>query len=145
MTNLPPDKSKEVREQTQLQQIVALSLQGVPEYKIAESMDLSRYMVRKVRNSKEFKELMQQEGETALQMARDSFRSKLDSLEPLAFAALKKNLEEGKIEGVKTYVQIVGLLDKKEEKEAADTSITVIMPGAQPQPKDIEVTVENKE
>ncbi len=145
MSDMPPDKSKEVREQTTLQQIVALSLQGVPEYKIADAMDLSRYMVRKTRNSREFKELMQQEGEGALQMARDSFRSKLNELEPLAFAALKKNLEEGKIEGVKTYVQIVGLLDKKEEKEIADTSITVIMPGATHQPKDIIITPETEE
>lgn len=122
------DKSKDDIRSAQIKQIAALSLDNVPEYKIAKEMNLSRHAVRKLRNSDEFKSLMQELGDHAVANAKEQFKSKMEELAPLAFEALKHNLAEKKIEAVRVFIETVGLKDKEVDK--GDTGILqVIFPG----------------
>lgn len=126
------------------QQIAALCMQGISDVDIAKMLNVTRYRVQTTKKSAEFKEIVVALGEEAARIALNAFKSKLESLEPLAYQALRQNLIEGKLDAVKVWGEFVGLKDKQEAK-TGDTSLTVIMPGAPvaQQPKDIEVEVED--
>ena len=132
--------SDEIGKEALIAQVVALTLQDVPEYKIAEEMKLSRYKVNKLRNSLEFKEQMKEITDSARDAAKAGFLAKIETLAPLAYKALKSNLEDGKLDAVRVFVEVVGLKDA-DTGPKQDTSITVIMPGAD-QTKTIEVKPE---
>lgn len=141
------DEGREALNENLTMRIAAMALQGVNEYNIFLALKdegVTRYRVRKIRNSEEFKSLVREEGEKAMELARESFRSKLNNLEPLAYAALKKNLEDNKMEAVSVYLKTVGVLDTKktDDKDSGDTSITVVMPGATIPEKEVPNTIE---
>lgn len=119
-------------------QIAVLTIQGVPEYKIAESLNISRHRVRTVRKSKEFKAEILSIGEAATAIALNMFKAKMEELEPLAYAALKQNLQEGKLEAVKVWGDFVGVKDKQEKTEQGGNMV-IVMPGAK-----AETTVESE-
>jgi adenine specific DNA methylase Mod len=121
--------SDEVIQQTLVKQIAALKLQGVSGNDIAKQLKLSRYAVQKTINSDEFKAELKQLADRAVEGALLAFKSKIESLEPLAYAALKSNLQEGQLEAVKVWARFVGMDDKREEK--ADNQIQIILPGQQ--------------
>lgn len=127
------DKAKveELVEQTQIQQVAGLALLGASEHAIAKQLNVNRYRIRKLMASTEFKEHMHGLSSKAVELAVAAFKAKMNSLEPLAFAALKGALEDGKIEAVKVWAGMVGL-DKVDE-DKAQAPITIVMPGAQPQ------------
>jgi len=118
-------------EELLIKQAVALSLEQVPEYKIAEQLNISRHRVKKLLRSDTAKELLEVEGDKAIVKARESFKRKLDALAPLAYEALKKNLEEGKLDAVRIFAEVTGLKHKDEEKKE-DSTIQVFLPGADP-------------
>lgn len=112
-------------------QVVALSLEQVPEYKIAEQLSISRHKVKKLLRSDEAKALLEEEGDKAIVKARESFKRKLDALAPLAYEALKKNLEDHKLDAVRIFAEVTGLKHKEEEKQQ-DATLQVFLPGADP-------------
>ena len=126
---MPKDESREVLQESLLMQTAALSLVGASENEIHQKLNISRYAVRKMRNSAEFKKLVLEHGEMALSLSREAFRSKMQNLEPLAYSALKKNLEDNRMDAVKVFLQAVGALEQNKEEGAKDTSLTVILPG----------------
>lgn len=111
----------------QMKQIIALSLENVPEYKIAEQLKLSRYAVKKIRNSEEFKTELKRIGDEAVATAKEQFKAGLNEMAPLALKALKHNLEENKIEAVRVFVETVGL--KEKEKSQDHGPIQILLPG----------------
>jgi hypothetical protein len=125
---LPSDESKEDIKEALLKQVVALSLENTPEYKIAEQLKMSRYAVRKMRNGDAFKAALKEIGDQAVTTAKESFKAKLDELTPLALEALRHNLKEKKIEAVRVFVETVGLKNKEDDKPQ-DGVINVILPG----------------
>lgn len=139
MTFVPQELIKE----TQSQQVAGLVLINVPEYKIAEQLGLSRYAVKKILKSQDFKEVMQELGQRSTEIALNCFKAKMEELEPLAFAALKQNLLEGKLEAVKVWGDFVGVKDKQ-DGGAGNGGVTVVMPNfGQAKPDDaIEVKSE---
>lgn len=109
--------------------VLALILQGNSQNKIAKELKVSRHQIMKICNSEAFRAALKSEGDRMLSLVREKFKTKMGELEPLAFEALKHNLSEKKIEGVKLYVQLAGLLHEEKAIEQ-DSSFTVIMPGA---------------
>lgn len=118
-------------ESLQTKQIVALTMEGMPEYKIAEQLKMSRYAVKKIRNSEKFKSLLKEIGDSAVAAARDRFKARLDDMAPLAIEALEHNLKEKKIEGVRLFAEITGLKEKDSDDKGAGT-LQVFLPGASP-------------
>lgn len=123
------ERVAELVAQTQAQQIAGLALMGGSEAGIAKQMNITRHRVRRIMAGDEFKGIMDELATKATDFAVKAFRAKINSLEPLAFAALKANLEDHKIEAVKLWGQYAGLAS--DEGEKAQQSLTVIMPGAQ--------------
>jgi hypothetical protein len=145
MPEMPSDNSIKEREEALRAQVLALTLANAPEYKIAEELKLSRYMVRKIRNSIEFKSELKELSEQTKETAAQVFKAQLDELAPLAFAALKRNLQEGKIEGVRVFVEVAGLKDKQEQVQQ-DSSLHIHLPAgavAIPQMKEVKSEVED--
>jgi hypothetical protein len=130
------DETKDLVSTTLMQQVVALSLTGTPEYKIAESLGISRYAVKKMREGEEFKTALKEIGEKASALALNQFKAKLEELAPLAFEALKHNLKEKKLDAVRVFAEAAGIKNQVPEAQQ-DSSITILMPGAQPIVKDI--------
>lgn len=138
------ERNAELVEQTQAQQIAGLALMGGSEAGIGKQMGLSRHRVRKIMAGEEFKAIMHDLAVKSTDFAVQAFKAKMNALEPLAYAALKQNLEDGKIEAVKVWAGMVGLDRNDEEK--AQAPITIVMPGnAPPEAPAIQVVVEPKE
>lgn len=130
--------TQDLIESSLIQQLAALSFSGVSENEASKQLGISRYMVAKLKRSSEFSDLVKEIGDRAVEVALNAFRSKMEKLEPLAYAALESNLRDKKLDAVRIWGEFVGLKDKKVE-EQKDASIQIIMPGAAPAPKDIEV------
>lgn len=132
--------TKEVLEQTLIQQIAGLALQNTPAHKIAEQLGITRYKCEKIIKSTEFKAFLRELGDRAAEAALAAYKSKLDTLEPLAFAALKHNLQDKKLEAVRLWGEHVGL-NKKQDAEQKDTAIQIILPGGLSPEKSVESEV----
>lgn len=130
MPNLPVDESKAERDYAQLQQIVALTLVGTPEIRIAEQLGVSRHRVRKVRNSDAFKKELDDVAAQSKASAKAAVESELDRLAPKALKALEKALDEGKVDAVRTYFEAIGLKDKNADAGGTGV-IQLILPGAE--------------
>lgn len=109
--------------------VMALVLQRVPQYKIAQELGVTRYMIGKICNSESFLSTLKSQGDRAVALVREQFKSRLDELSPLAYEALKHNLKENKIEAVRIFAEMIGIKERKEE-EQKDTQLTVVLPGA---------------
>lgn len=127
MKNLPKDQSKELREEVLRAEILDLTLKDTPEVHIAEHLGLTRYRVRKLRNSEPFKKALKEISDGARERAATAFKRGLDELAPLAFKALRQALNEGKLEGVRLFVEVAGLKDK-EEKQQQDSTLNIYLP-----------------
>ena len=120
----------EAVEQALETKVLALVLNGVAPYKIAKELGVTRYQVEKICKSDAFRAALKTEGDRVIARAREAFKSKVDELAPLAYEALKKNLKDGKIEGVRVFAQIAGLLKEDVNEQQKDTNLTVLLPGA---------------
>ena len=108
------------------QQILACTLRQMSQREIAEELKISRPVVNRIRKQKEFQDLLKAESEEAVRVAREMFRQQLNEMTPLAVKALKQNLKDGKIEGVKVFMEAIGL--KQQEIQQQDTTIQVVLP-----------------
>lgn len=124
------NETNQAIEQAMETKVLALILQGIPQYKIAKELGVTRYQVDKICSSDAFRSALKTEGDRIVARAREAFKGKLDVLAPLAYEALKKNLLDGKIEGVRVFAQIAGLLKEDTEGQQKDTNLTVVLPGA---------------
>lgn len=122
--------SKELVQDSLVVQVAALSFAKTPEYKIAEALGISRHQVRKIRGSDEFAKYLQDIADKAVKNAVNEFKSKFEELEPLAFEALRANLEDKKLEAVKVWADFAGVKNGDGNTQAAAGGITVIFPGA---------------
>lgn len=101
--------------------------EGLGEQKIADEVKLSRRQVRNILNTKEYKEFLDDLASKATANAVAAFKSELDKMTPLALKALRHNLEEGKLDSVKLWSQLVGALTP-ETKTEQQGSVTVVVP-----------------
>lgn len=127
-------------------QVAALVRCGVPEVRIAEELGVTRYRVSKIRGSEAYKAYLKEISDKASREAISDFVERASEMTALALAALQKNLEEGKIEGVRLWAETIGL--KKLQDQAEDKGMAplqIVLPGANvPAVKDITVEVEDK-
>lgn len=127
MKNLPKDQSKELREDVLRAEVLDLTLKDTPEIQIAEQLGMTRYKVRKLRNSEPFKKALKEIAEGAKERAATSFKRNLDELAPIAFKALRQALNEGKLEGVRLFVEVAGLKEK-EDRKPQDSTLHIHLP-----------------
>lgn len=132
--------SKDLVMETQTAQVADLVLLNTPDIRIAEALNITRYRVGKIKASPEFKAYLKEVKEKNSAVASALFMDKLESLAPLAFAALEHNLKELKLDAVRVFAEIAGL-NKKEEAVQHDSTIQILMPGAQ-EPQVIDVKSE---
>lgn len=132
--------TKDVVEQSLTAQIAALVFQRVPAHKIAEQLGITRYRAEKIIKSSEFKAFLKDLGDRAAEVALAQFKSKLEELEPLAYAALKHNLQDKKLDAVRIWGEFVGA-NRKQENEQKDTAIQIILPGGLAPEKSVESEV----
>ena len=94
---------------------------------ISTSIGIGGTQLRGIINSQEYEDFLKDLQNQSLKHAMSSFRSELDRLSPLAVKALRTNLEEGKIEAVKLYSQLIGAL-KPEERAEQQQAIQIVLP-----------------
>jgi hypothetical protein len=136
----------QAEEEALVTQIAALAMVNVPEVRIAEELQISRRQVSRIKGTPAYRQHLKDIADKASQKAVTDFLDKAADLSDLAIKALRKGLEDGKIEAVRTWGEFVGLKSREESKDAGAGNLTIVMPGAaEPKPKDIEVTVEPKE
>lgn len=116
--------------QSLMEQIAALSLTGVAEYKIAEQLGITRYKAGKIMKSPEFKAHLKDISDQATALALAAFKNKMEFLEPLAFEALRHNLQEKKLDAVKVWGTFVGIGEKSDGKGDQVGNLQVFLPGA---------------
>jgi hypothetical protein len=136
--------SKDLIQDSLVVQVAALSFAKTPEYKIAEALGISRHQVKKIRNSEEFAAYLQEIADRAVKNAVNEFKSKFEELEPLAFEALRANLEDKKLEAVKVWAGIAGVKGAEAGDGGGVGTIQVILPGAGEKPV-IEVSGETRD
>ena len=101
--------------------------EGLSEAKISAQLKISVRQVRNILQCDEYNVFLKELQDQALKHALSNFRRQLDSLAPLAVKALKANLEDNKIEGVKLWAQLVGGL-KNEDKPDQQQNIQIVVP-----------------
>jgi len=132
--------TKDLIEETLEARVLALTLANTSESKISEALGVSRYAVRKIQKSEDFRERLQEINQKAVEIALGEVQRGLERMASKALRALEHGLEANDIAAVKTYFAAIGIGDKMAEKKG-DTNIQILMPG-QEMPKDIVVTGE---
>lgn len=136
--------SNDIVKDTLAQQAAALALSRVPKTRIGQELGLKPRELDRIMRSEEFQNYVKEIGDKAVATALNSFKSKMDELEPYAYAALEQALKDGKLEAVKVWATFVGA-DKQIEAASGNGTIQVFMPGAQPTEKVVEVKAEDSE
>lgn len=132
----------EAEKQTLIAQVAAERFLNVPDTRIAESLGITRSKLRRLVQTKEYLDYVKELGDKAVAHALSAFKTKMEDLEPLAYAALKQNLIDGKLDAVKVWGEFVGVKDKAPGEGVGTGNLTVILPGAEA-PKDITVEVQD--
>ncbi len=119
--------------------VLAMHLEGLSEVKIAEQLGVTRHQLRKITKSEDFLTKVKDIGDKAVSDAYNAFRSRIRELAPLAYEALRFNLQEKKLDAFREYAKIVGLVSDKND-EVKDNTINIILPGQEEKA----ITVESK-
>lgn len=131
------DRTKAFLEGSQAQQIAILTLHGDTDVSIAEQLNLSPSKVKAIKRKDEFWECMEAEAKHIAETLRLKFRKRLEGADHHAWETFLYHLKEKKtLEAVRMYAEWIGL--KPKDDQGADVpAVSIIMPGAQPQPKDV--------
>lgn len=97
----------------------------------------SRPVVNRVLATDVSKAIISEITESSVKAALLEVRNGLAAMSDLAIKALKKNLEDGSIEAVKTYFRALGLETTEKTNGNQQQAIQVILPGAVAPPKDV--------
>lgn len=124
------------------QQVAALVLTRVSKVRIQDALGLKAREVDRIMKSEEFQNYVREIGEKAVATALNSFKSKMDELEPYAYAALEQALKDGKLEAVKVWATFVGA-DKQVQNSQGETNIQILIPGAKPDAIEVKSEEEN--
>lgn len=118
--------------------VTALRLKGAGEPKISQELSITRHKVRKIIASDEYKNFLKEMGEKACNEASASFRNRMVELEPLAYAALRENLKNKKLDAVRLWAEVSGAkVGKDNQGDDSPGVINIVLPGEQPKEKDV--------
>lgn len=123
--------SKDV-EDVRIKQIASmLLLENKSQRAIAQELGIGETTVRRLMQKPEFKELMKELGDRAVEAAKAEMRGIARKLAPKAQTALESLLDDdsvrGKAEGLKYYFQLIGANDH--EQDTGGGNITIQLPG----------------
>jgi hypothetical protein len=110
--------------------IILRSQSGEGEQLIAEALGLTRHQVRALKASPDYLEILRKQKEEAEKRVVSHVVSQLEDMTPLFLEGFKKNLQEGKADSQRLFVEMIGLKAKDSGGETQLGGITVIMPGA---------------
>lgn len=118
--------------------IAAMYATGITsERAIAKELQVSPYVVRKVRESPEYLNVVKGIGDEVLTQAKGLIRSETAKLAKEAIRVLKAQLKDNNLDAVKVALKVLGFEDKNEEK--GDTNIQVVLPTSSTEGTAIEV------
>jgi hypothetical protein len=126
----PKRKINDEEKPNMLGEIIVRSQAGGTEQNIADELGITRSQVRSLKSTPEYLELVKKQKEEAEKRIVSHVVGELESMVPLFVEGFKKNLQEGKPESQRLFVEMVGLKAKDGTGEAQLGGITVIMPGA---------------
>ena len=118
-------------------QIATRSAMGASLRELSEEFSFSRPVINRILGSELGRAVKKEIIDSAVTGAVAAIKRELADMSDLALGALRKNLEEGSIEGVKVYFKALGIEAQETKGPEKSQSMTIIMPGASI-PKDIE-------
>lgn len=138
----PTQRPPVIMDELVLKQIAAVAISGASYRQIADTLGISRTLVKKACESPKFKELVAKIGDEELAPAIVRAKSRISKLLDKAMIVLEHHLDQNNLEAVKLVFKSIGL--DNTETGAGDSTINVILPGASPKgsapsEKDIDV------
>lgn len=140
----------ELERKSLIARLAALRQDGKSVLACSKELDVKRYWVEKILESQEYKDYLDKlrneiESEIVAFEAEKhkQLSAKLWALDTKVIKTIEQNLDDGKIQAVEAWAKLAIRKDRA-DKEQADTSIQIIMPGAE-QPKAIEAEYTKKE
>jgi hypothetical protein len=133
------DRTKAFLEGSLTKQVAILTLQRDTEQAISDQLGITVNKVKALKRTDEFWNEMREEAEATCKVLRARFQKKLEHAEHHAWENFLYHLKEKRtLEAVKIYIEMIGL-KAKESGENDTPAVTIMMPGAQPAPKDVVV------
>lgn len=110
-----------------IKQVSASAATGATIGQIATQLSLSKYHVKKIMAMPEFKKIVKDIGDEAVNNAKQVIRSSTSELAAEVSRVLKERLEDNDLEAVKVALKIIGF--DQQEQSKGDTNIVVQLPG----------------
>lgn len=117
--------------------IVLRAQSGESEETIAKAMGLSKHQVRTLKADNQYLEIVRKQKEESEKRIVSYVVNELENMAPLFVEGFKRNLQDGKPESQRLFVEMVGLKAKESGGTAEVGGIQIIMPGAEA-PKTVE-------
>lgn len=110
-----------------VKQVAASAATGATVGQIAASLALSKYHVKKIMATNDFKTLVRGIGDEAVNNAKQVIRANTSDMAAEVTRVLKERLEDNDLEAVKVALKIIGF--DQQEQTKGDTNIVVQLPG----------------
>lgn len=107
-------------------QVAAIAIINPNVTDIAKQLNISKELVRRVMDSRQFREILIDIGDSSLGPAIAKVRSQTAKLVNKALKVIEDKLDEGDLDAAKVVLKVLGV-DNQEEKHQ-DTNLTVVLP-----------------
>jgi hypothetical protein len=113
-------------------QIASLLALGKTATEIARQLNLGFHTVKRISQKDECKAIVAEITTSYKETAKAVAAKAVSEMTELAVEGLKKALEEGNVQAVRTHFQVIGLLGVEEQgsKDKGSGALTIVMPGA---------------
>jgi hypothetical protein len=120
-------------------EVAIRSLSGDKQIKIARDLKIKRQDVAILLKSKECRAALAKLDEEALSSARRMIRYRISNLTPKIINALERAVRSNNMKGVEISLKVLNVLNPENDDSKQAQQMTLIMPGAKPPVKDIEI------
>jgi hypothetical protein len=122
---IPKDVTEVVNE-SQSVILARLTLSGVSNEAAAKQLGVSKYQIRKLQKSEDFKKHLKDASEDLVSLASNTWKGMMQELIPLAYEALKKALDKGDLKGVELMIKTLGI--DKQVAAPQSGNLQIILP-----------------
>lgn len=134
-------REKLVIDELLTRQVASLLASGANNTQIANELQISATMVRKISAMPETKAMLKEVGESALAGAKALIRQRTAKLAEKIVDVIEAQLAEGNLDAVKIGLKVLGFSDQEQVVQGAQ-NLTVVLPGASASRPAIEVESE---
>lgn len=121
-----PDSGKEVVEEAQYKIVATMSIAGLSPHAIAQELKMTRYMVKKIRASEEFKTYLEELKDKAVTEAVSTWKVALSQATPEVIQLFKDLVAAKNPRALDVYLKTIGI--EKEQVQQQASNITVMLP-----------------